>query len=157
MRRCLAIVAALYLVSAVCADAGAGAVSVFVAPPIESAFIDARAEQFKKAHSALVDELRSKKKTILLVDSREDASVTVELVRVSDVVGETETRRSFVSGGIVSRQSRDVEVVARLSVQATEYTTELSASRTYEFLAARNVAVQVDKWIKANLAQLSKD
>lgn len=121
----------------------------------EGGFVDADSKQRADSVRDLREALR-KKKTVIVVESSDDADLLVEVLRRGlDETGKTSTKTSAGLGGLYSTTTKDTEAMVRTKLTVGEYSTEIVGKNDGRITnvwrtAANNAANQIDKWINAN-------
>lgn len=136
-------------------------VAMFVVSPVaESGFVDAKLKDRLDSTKDLL--LHLDKKTVRVVQTREEATIVVEVLgRSTDESSTRVLTREPWTGSVGSKARTQKVVVAKLTVG--DYSTDLIGineendySPGYWSLAAARVAGQIEKWIKDNRAQLTQ-
>jgi hypothetical protein len=134
-------------------------VYVFTAPA-DGGFEDPASKRRFDSLADLKDKLEDKKKTIRLVDAPELAAITLEVVGSAKV--ESGTVRTTTSRGLfgdfTSESAKTVQPTVNAVLKVGTYELPLTATNTLVIGgwkdAAQTIAVQVEKWIKANRSRL---
>src|SRR3990167_5010115 len=96
-----AVVALVFSTAGLIAQDSVARVFVVLPQPSASGFVDAASKQYAEAHKAMITELKRKKKTLTLVDMREDANIVIELLRVDyGDSGNSETKANILTPGV---------------------------------------------------------
>lgn len=121
--------------------------------PTESEFADPGAKERRAVMKDLLNQLRDKKKVFALVDTAQGADVIIELTDAGIGASSRRTARvNRLSGNIESSADKAYQAVATL--RAGDYQTDLTGEGLYPVTVARQIAKDVEDWVKENSRQI---
>ena len=128
----------------------------------EGGFVD---NDSKRRADTVIDLRKAlEKKKVIIVEAPSDAQITLEVLgSAQEGTGETIGKSVYVplTGQVLSSSKETTGATLNVALKVGDYTTTLASQNTQVFgawkAAAGSIANQVEKWVKANAARLSKE